>query len=494
MTAQTRYNDHSSPSEPARAVSGSASAAAGPVGELVPLDRIRPAPENESLYARFDLRNDDDQGLYESVREHGILEPILVDADDVILSGHRRHNAAHAAKLALVPVRRGSFRLKDMQPVERLAVLSAYNTQRDKSAEEQAREALVTVPSVDAWQAIRDRIADRERAAYTRPANAMQIRGSSARCEITEAKRPMLDAVRKVVESRRAFWPLSVRQIHYALLNDPPLIHAGKPDSRYRNDIAKYAKASYRALVELCARARLAGLVPWEAVADETRPVELWRTHRTPGVYVAEEARYMLGCYRRDLMQSQVRHVEIVVEKNTAAEIVRRVACDFTIPVTSGHGFCSLEPRRKIAERFGASGKDGLMLVLVSDADPDGEEIAESLVRSLRDDFHVINVEAIRAALTPEQARAEGLPPNSDAKEHSSNFRKYRDRHGSSAVYELEAILPERLQTLVRTAIESVLDMVAYDREVETWKREASELETVRHRVVAAALKAKTGT
>lgn len=457
--------------------------------ERVPWKSVRPATENESLYAHFDIREADDLALYESVLERGIIEPLVVDADGVILSGHRRHQAALSAKLGHVPIRRETWRMADLSPSERLKVLAAYNSQRNKAAEEQAREALVNADPVDAWQELRERIAARELAAYAPLSGTMRVLGAAKRSVITDAKKPMLDAVRSVLESRRTFWPLSVRQVHYALLNTPPLIHAGKKRSRYRND-----KRSYKALVDLCARARLAGSLSWEAIADETRPVELWRTHKTPGEYVAEEARYMLGCYRRNLMQSQPRHVEIVCEKNTAAELVRRVAFDYGIPVTSGRGFCSLEPRRQIAARYEASGKAGLVLVLVSDADPDGDEIAASLLRSLRDDFWLANVEAVRAALTPEQAEAEGLPPNSDAKTSSPNFKKYVNRHGGCrAVYELEAVPPERLQEFVRTAIESVLDMDAYHAECEAWKSDAAALESVRQRAVAAALNTRIG-
>lgn len=457
--------------------------------ENVPWESVKPATENEALYSHWDIRSADDKGLYESIRERGILEPIVVDADGVILSGHRRHQAALSAGFAHVPIRRESVRLADLEPGERLRVLAAYNSQRAKSPEEQAREALVTVEPGDAWRHVRQRIAERERQAYTRPVNAMTIRGAMHRSKISDAKKPMLEAVRSVIEARRSFWPCSVRAIHYGLLNSPPLVHAGKRRSRYRND-----RESYRALVDLCARGRLAGLIPWEAVSDETRPVELWRTHATAGEYVADEARYMLGCYRRDLTQGQTRHVEVIVEKNTSAELVRRVADDYTLPVTSGRGFCSLEPRRQIAERFAASGKRGLVLVFVSDADPDGDEIAESFVRSLRDDFTIIETEGVRAALTPKQAAADGLPPNTDAKTTSPNFKKYVARHGTKAVYELEAIPPKRLQDLVRQAVESVLDMAVFERQVEQWRHEADGLEAVRRRVVAAALRNKIRT
>ena len=46
------------------------------------------------------------------------------------------------------------------------------------------------------------------------------------------------------------FCPLSDRSMHYALLNDPPVRHAGKPESVYGND-----RASYHDLTDLLSRA-----------------------------------------------------------------------------------------------------------------------------------------------------------------------------------------------------------------------------------------------
>jgi hypothetical protein len=81
----------------------------------------------------------------------------------------------------------------------------------------------------------------------------------------------LLQAVREVLQAQRAYWPLSVRQVHYRLLGpDAPLLHASKSDSQYRND-----KASYRAAIDILARGRVAGLIPWQAIDDLTRPVEL---------------------------------------------------------------------------------------------------------------------------------------------------------------------------------------------------------------------------
>jgi len=449
----------------------------------VPIDTVHPAQENEAIYQGFDLSNGDDGALCESVKRHGILEPLAVSMDGYILSGHRRHSAAVAAKLGHVPIRRVDIRLFDLSPAERLRLLAEHNTQRRKGTEEQAREEIVRASPEDAYRALRERLQEQEDDAYNSLPSTMRIEGQTARAQISNAKSAFLAAVRSEIVARKKYWPLSIRQIHYAMLNDPPLKHSGKKKSRYRNN-----RESYKALCDLCARARLAGLIPWAAVADETRPVELWFCNATAADYVAEEASSFLAYYRRDLMQGQPCHVEIVCEKNTVAEIVRKVASDYCIPVTSGRGYCSIEPRRQIAERHAASGKSGHVLILVSDCDPDGDEIAASLVRSMRDDFGVWNVKAVRAALTPEQARSFHLPPNTDAKTSSPQFKKFFVRHGMSSAYELEALSPDVLAGIIRETIESVIDMQAYRNEVDKWMQEAAELDVIRRRVVAAVL------
>jgi hypothetical protein len=60
-------------------------------------------PENDAAYHGFDIRNTDDEALYESVKHSGVLEALTVSMDGFILSGHRRHWAALIAGLEHVP-------------------------------------------------------------------------------------------------------------------------------------------------------------------------------------------------------------------------------------------------------------------------------------------------------------------------------------------------------------------------------------------------------
>ncbi len=272
--------------------------------------------------------------------------------------------------------------------------------------------------------------------------------------------------------------PVSVRKVHYDLLNDPPLRHASKPGSRYRND-----NKSWRALVDLLARARLEGYVSWDAISDETRPVTTWAVHDDVQSFMREEINDFLKGYWRDYQQSQPNHLELLVEKNTLLPILRPVAMQYCIPITAGRGYCSLPPRHAMAERYWDSGKDTLVLFIVSDFDPDGETIAESYARSMRDDFDV-DIHAVKVALTFEQTQELDLPPALPAKETSSTYRAFEERYGSAS-WEVEALDPGTLQHLLRDAIDSTLDIDAFNSELDTEKQDAAYLQGVRENVHA---------
>lgn len=259
--------------------------------------------------------------------------------------------------------------------------------------------------------------------------------------------------------------------------NDPPLRHASKPDSRYRND-----KESYKSLVELLTRARLAGEIPMNAIADDTRPSTTWKVHADPRSFVREELDGMFTNYWRDLQRSQPNHIEILVEKNTVEPIVRPVAEKYCIPITSGRGFCSLPPRAAMAERYGESGKDQLVILIVSDFDPDGEEIAHSFARSMRDDFGIASIVPVKVALNHKQVAEFELHPNLQAKETSSRYQSFVDQYGTD-VFELEALSPDALQSVVHEAIDSVIDTDAFNAELDAEKSDAAWLHDQRQRM-----------
>lgn len=422
--------------------------------------------------------------MADSIREHGVREPLVITLDGYILSGHRRYVAAKVAGLKTVPVRVENVRrLVNLRmsgygdvSEEFLQLLREFNRQRVKTFDEKLREEVVSADPEVAYQSLIEHRQERSQVDL----ETLDIRGEKRCAEISRAKWPFLEAIQAIIEVRKQFWPLSDRQIHYALLNDPPLIHASKPGSTYANDIA-----SYKALTELLTRARLAGVISMNVIQDATRPVTLWNIHQNVQGYLREELEEFGNGYWRDLMQSQPNHIEIIGEKNTIASIIQSVAARYCIPMTIGRGYCSLRPRHDIAQCFRKSGKEGLVLLMLSDFDPDGEEIAHSFARSIRDDFAIEKIEPIKVALTADQVAKFKLPPMLTAKKGSASYHRFADQHGDN-VWELESLPPETLQHVLQDAIDQVIDVEAFNHEIDREKADAAKLVGVRSVVLDA--------
>jgi ParB-like chromosome segregation protein Spo0J len=108
--------------------------------ELVRLLDIRACPENDSIYAAPSMDDPDILELIESIRGRGLIEPIHISADNVIISGHRRTFCSFQAGLRIVPAIRNKISYKDDREAF-LKLLVEANTQRKKTAGMLLREA-----------------------------------------------------------------------------------------------------------------------------------------------------------------------------------------------------------------------------------------------------------------------------------------------------------------------------------------------------------------
>lgn len=435
---------------------------------------IRPAPLNDELYDPVDRAEPSFQALLENIREHGILEPLVASVDGYILSGHRRHAAAVELDLDRIPIRIRQDVSYQHDRDNFLRLLASYNRQRVKTSSEQLREELALMPDASCSQLRRYR---RARAEIGREQN-VQLRHRKRRSAIRD-KLELRQAILDVVEKERRNWPLSDRAVHYRLLNVLELVRNDRTRVRYDN-----TPAAYDDTTNMLTRLRLDGSIPFEAIADETRPVLRWDTHRSVGDFVRRECQEFLTDYWRDLLQSQPNWLELLVEKNTVASQLREVAAKYTIPMTSGRGYSSLPPRKEMVERFRASGRERLVVIVVSDLDPEGEDIPSSFGASLRDDFHVSEgqLHVVKAALTAEQVRDFHLHEGQLSKDTSSRYRRNVERHGPRA-WELEALSAEQLREIVEAAIRELLDLPAFEAELDRQKCEQHELDEQRRQL-----------
>jgi|694.fasta_scaffold00432_2 hypothetical protein len=434
------------------------------------VENIHPSPENDEIYGAVDTTANEFIDFANDIARNGIREPIVLSADCYILSGHRRFAAAKLVGMPEVPVRWiTDISRSEHTPTQWKQQLVAYNQQRKKSALVCLKEAALQLDPDIAYQQL---CFERDQQ-HSQVLKKLKIYGEKIRSTISEGKQEMLQAGISVIHSLKKFWPLSIRQVHYQLLNFPPWRNTSvRKKQRYENN-----RNSYQDLCDLLARARIAGLVDWNAITDETRPTNNIRFQKDSAQFFKNEFDFFLHCYHRDLLQSQLDHVELIVEKLTVQNIILPIAQKYCVPMTVGRGYCSLEPRKEIVDRFHRSGKRKLILLICSDFDPDGDEIAESFVRSIRDDFGVDGVEASKILLRADQAKAWNLPPNGmEAKESSSRFKKFFAKYGSKQVFELEAVSPSVMQSAVEEGIRAAIDMKAFEQEVQAERQDAVHL------------------
>src|SRR4051794_26218733 len=80
-------------------ISNSQNGQADFVVDAWPLEDLFPSPFSLEVYG-----DGCDAGLIESVKQHGVLEPLIITPDGLVISGHQRLDAAKQAGLATVPV------------------------------------------------------------------------------------------------------------------------------------------------------------------------------------------------------------------------------------------------------------------------------------------------------------------------------------------------------------------------------------------------------
>ncbi len=444
---------------------------------IVRISQIKPSPENDQLYRPYDVDDRQNQKLANDIKADGVKCPLLLTRDYWIISGHRRYFSAQRVGIQSVPCLFDAHFRREMTEDEYIALLRSHNLNREKSISEQMREAIVDTDKATARRALIE--ARQEKANESQGADFIMIEGQTKRSKITAVKEEMVAAVLEAVNERLDFWPLSVRSIHYALLNNPPLRNCGKNAAlrtRYENN-----EKSYKDLCDLCARLRLAGRLSWNAINDETRPFDLSTLDATPATFFERELHWFLRDYRRDLLQSQPHHIEIIGEKNTVRNTLKPIADDFCMPLTTARGFSSMTPRLDVYNRYRSSGKDELIVLALTDYDPCGKEIAQSFVRSLRDDFGVGNgkVRLVQVALNEEQVDRFDLPPDTKAKASDKKSAKFTAQHGAF-VWELEALPLPVLQSELRAAIDSVLDVDAFNKELLLEAENAVEIDAKR--------------
>lgn len=442
--------------------------------EIVRITDVQPSPENAEIYGTPTMESDPAMPmLVRSIERLGLEEPIIVTQDNYILSGHRRYCAMRCLGASYIPVRFADVTRADTTDYHRL--LAQYNPQRVKSvASVLAEKLLQDAPVADkkSWAEYHEKKANPD-------LQVMEVNTTKTADEIGPRQQEFLEAAVKVINDMYSYWPLSVRQIHYKLLNNPPLTQTTKKKNerwRYKNNLACYDKLS-----GLLTAARYQGHIEWRSIADVTR-----ESHTFDGGYKSVTAfvdckmsNFLYGYYR-NRMEGQPNHVEVLIEKNTLLNVVSDICQKFHVAYTPLRGYGGPSVWREVEERWRSAVwhegpvKPKCILIIVSDHDPEGLDLADDAIRSLRDN-HGVDVQAVRPAVTLEQVKKYKLKPN-PAKESSSRYSEYVKRTGLTDCWECEALDPADLRQSLHDAILSAVDV---DQLNAVQEREAEEIQQI---------------
>lgn len=225
----------------------------------------------------------------------------------------------------------------------------------------------------------------------------------------------------------------------------------------------------YQRVVSATAKARLTGEMPFDWIVDRTRTAkqsDCLDNYDDVDTALDESIRQIRKLpnwlLRRSRWHGQPKHVTVGVEKEALAGVFEDTCDRLGVGLFVFRGYASLSSLYQWAENLQQSDADEAILLYFGDHDPDGWEIPRSALRNVEEiaeaeDLWIPNVTLTRVALNMEQIERYDPPPF-EAKVSSSRYAKYYEEHGTDEAWELDALRPDVLQSLIRGSVNEHFD------------------------------------
>jgi hypothetical protein len=263
----------------------------------------------------------------------------------------------------------------------------------------------------------------------------------------------LLEQVRAVLDEYEDFLPLTIRQIFYRLVG----VHAYEKTDH-----------AYQRLCEHLNRARRARLISWDAIRDDGGTIIAPRSWNN-AEHFWRAVRGTAEHFTLDRSAGQKTRLVVMCEAAGMAPQLGRVANPFGVTVMSGGGFDSVTDKYKFAAALAEHDRPTEVLH-VGDHDASGVsmflaflEDVEAFARDLGG-----NATFTRLAVTPEQIWQYRLPT---APPKATDNRAFSGR-----TCQAEALAPDVLANILRTAIEQRIEQHIYERMLNRERRVRREL------------------
>lgn len=253
-------------------------------------------------------------------------------------------------------------------------------------------------------------------------------------------------------------YALTLRQLYYQLVS---------------RDLIPNKQNEYSKLSALVTDARRAGLIDWNAIEDRTRYLRKFETFSG----ISEAIKSTADRYFIDLWEGQPCYIEVWVEKDALIDIVAKACNRYRVPYFSCRGFMSdseiYKAGRRMREIYN-SGKDIVFLHL-GDHDPSGVDMSRDILRRVEMFGNLSNkIDFQRIALNMNQI-IELQPPPNPAKETDTRAKGYIEKYGAIS-WELDALEPRILTSLIQNAIEQHIDVDKFNERIDIEEAETQEL------------------
>lgn len=232
---------------------------------------------------------------------------------------------------------------------------------------------------------------------------------------------------------------LTLRQLYYQFVS---------------KDLIPNTERSYKNLGTLITKARLSGMISWEAIEDRNRKHHDYWVEENDAKLIEDLSDYI----RYDLWERQDTYLEVWVEKEALGAVVARTCDRFRVPHMACKGYLSASEAwragRRIKHQMDAH-KD-CVIIHLGDHDPSGID----MTRDNQDRIDLFAEETgayvRRIALNMDQVEEYDPPPN-PAKEKDSRAKDYIRKFGDTS-WELDALEPKVLDTMITNAIKDYID------------------------------------
>lgn len=279
---------------------------------------------------------------------------------------------------------------------------------------------------------------------------------------IKECKRKKPKHLHAWYQGVHNFWKtqgkFTVRQFFYAVIS------GRVPNCTLNVSTSAKARAGYAKIIDVCTNARLWGIIPFEAIIDDS---SLKGTNQY-NVSPSEVMSWSVDYYRSNWWNEQDVYLEVWGEKRALSEIILEITDPFGVKLCVGGGYPSWAQMWGFKQRFEDSSCSDGKILYFGDFDPTGLDMDRFIESALSDlDLYFVEVERVtistKDAITLQKVGVQLKKTDTRTKE----FCRMYNGLGITKGIELDALTPTELQQRVKTAIVNNIDVVKLDKKIQ---------------------------